>query len=206
MSKYQQNLDLGDLSRAPVNRAMWIVLTLWREAADGYEQLQISASDRQQLSDRQAILGELVLPGKTAQAQTGTPLAIFDNGFALDEARLPARGVAGESLAITFAWSSAVHGSEDFAQFLHFLPEGGGDWWNYDQQPLGARLPTRLWYRGLADSQTWEFPLPGDLAPGRYMLFTGLYHIHDQKRIPVKDAAGTSYRDGSVPLGVLDVD
>ena len=75
-------------------------------------------------------------------------------------------------------------------QFLHFGHEESGTWWVYDQQPLGPRLPTRLWYSGLADSEIWQVPLPADLAPGRYTVFTGLYRTRDQERVPASDAAG----------------
>jgi len=43
-------------------------------------------------------------------------------------------------------------GREEYVQFLHLGHEESGEWQVYDQQPLGARLPTRLWYSGLVDS------------------------------------------------------
>ena len=88
-------------------------------------------------------------------------------------------------------------------QFLHLGHEETGDWWVYDQQPLGDRLPTRLWYSGLADSEVWQAPLPADLAPGRYEVFTGLYRTRDQERIPASDADGERWLDGRVPLGMI---
>ena len=78
-------------------------------------------------------------------------------------------------MRISFTWHSDVNWQEDLVQFLHFGFENSGDWWVYDRPPLGPRLPTRLWYSGLADSEAWEVPLPPDLAPGRYEVFTGLY-------------------------------
>ena len=81
-----------------------------------------------------------------------------------------------------------------------------GAWFVYDHQPLGPRLPTRLWYSGLADSETWQAPLPADLAPGRYSVFTGLYRARDQERIPASGAEGTPWLDARVPLGSLLVE
>ena len=49
------------------------------------------------------------------------------------------------------------------------------------------------WYSGLADSETWQVPLPADLAPGRYSVFTGLYRARDQERIPASDAKGSAF-------------
>ena len=97
-------------------------------------------------------------------------------------------------------------GEEDHVQFLHFGHAESGEWWIYDQHPLGPRLPTRLWYQGLADSEVWQVPLPADLAPGRYTFFTGLYRTRDSERVPVSDADGTPWLDARVPLGVLFVE
>ena len=91
-------------------------------------------------------------------------------------------------------------------QFLHFVNEENGTLWNHDQQPLGSRLPTRLWYRGLADTETWQVPVPADLEPGKYRVFTGLYRAGDQQRVPAVDADGTPFVDARVPLGVLTIE
>ena len=68
---------------------------------------------------------------------------------------------------------------------------------------LGDRLPTRLWYKGLADSEVWQAPLPADLAPGRYEVFTGLYRTRDLERVPASDMDGKPWLDGRVLLGSL---
>ena len=71
--------------------------------------------------------------------------------------------------------------------------------------PLGQRLPTRLWYSGLADSETWHVPLPGDLTPGRYEVFTGLYWARDMRRLPVSDVSGEPWRDARILLGTVTI-
>ena len=81
-----------------------------------------------------------------------------------------------------------------------------GDWWVYDQQPLGPRLPTRLWYSGLADSEVWYVPLPDDLAPGLYTVFTGMYRLVDKERVPARDADGKPWLDARVWLGMLTLE
>ena len=166
---------------------------------------KVIASDHALLKETQVILGELVLPAVSAASPTA-PLAAFDNGYALEAVDLPQRSLPGENLNIRFAWRSDVAGSEDLAQFLHFVHEEDGTWWGYDQQPLGARLPTRLWYEGLADSETWQVPLPADLAPGRYRVFTGLYRTRDLERIPARDGDGGHFVDARVPLGTLIIE
>ena len=141
--------------QAPTNRALWIVLTLWREQDGGFTRQKVLSSDLQLLDPMQVVLGELVLPAVSVDTST-TGLATFDNGFVLDAFEMPKRARAGETLRLPFAWRSDTNGEEDRVQFLHFVHEESGIQWGHDQQPLGARLPTRLWYRGLADVEVWE--------------------------------------------------
>ena len=202
---YRQRIKLKFERPAPANRAFSIALTLWREQDGGFARERIVSSDLQLLSDTQVILGEMVLPAISAPA-TSPPLAAFDTGFVLEAARLPDRVIAGDPLPITFAWRANQAGDEDHIQFLHLGHGETGDWRGYDQSPLGPRLPTRLWYAGLADSETWHVPIPADLPPGRYEVYTGLYRVSDQQRLPVTAADGTPWLDNRVSLGFLHIE
>ena len=199
-------MELEIPPQTPVNRAFWIVLTLWREQDGEYVRQKILASDQHLLDDTQVVLDELVLPPAVSTATPTDPTALFDNGFALDAAELPPSVRPGETLNIRFDWRSDVDEREDYVQFLHLGHEEGGDWWVYDQLPLGPRLPTRLWYNGLADSETWQVALPADLTPGRYAVFTGLYRQSDLERIPASDIDGKPFLDARVPLGSLMIE
>ncbi len=191
--------------QTPANRALWMVLTLWREQDGEYVRQKVIASDHQLLDDTQVVLDELVLTAVSNAAPPTVPLALFDSGFMLDAVDIPARAQPGKTLTIPFTWRSSSDGSDDLVQFLHFGHEASGAWWVYDQQPLGPRLPTRLWYNGLVDTETWNVPLPADLAPGRYAIFTGLYRQGDLERVPASDADGRSWLDARVPLGSLTI-
>lgn len=202
---YRQWAEFEKPAAAESNRANWIVLTLWREDSGDYNPLNILASDLQLLDDTQLVLGEKVWRDESTVASRD-PLAVFDNGFALEAWEAPATVKAGEPVMITFSWRSDADGKEDQAQFLHLGHAESGDWWVYDQAPLGARLPTRLWYKGLADSETWRVPLPADLAPGRYSVFSGLYRTRDKERVPVSAGGGDQFLDARVPLGSLVIE
>ena len=203
---YRQALEVAFPQQAPTNRALWVVLTLWRKKWDGsFPNLQVISSDRQLLSDTQVVLGELVLP-ESARPLLGVRLAKFDNGFSLDAARLPASIGSGETLEITFGWRADEPGREDLAQFLHLGHVGSGEWQVFDQHPLGARLPTRLWYNGLTESETWRVPLPADIAPGEYRVLTGLYRLSDKERLPVRDVNGAPFLDMRAPIGSLKIE
>ncbi len=204
---YRQWIDLDRPSTLPVNHAYWIILTLWRENGDIFRRQKIVSSDQELLNDTQVILAELVVPSFSSTVSSAlNPLAKFDNGFILDAFEAPERAVAGRILSINFSWRSQEAGSEDVKQFLHFFHEESGEFWVHDQQPLGARLPARLWYAGLADSETWQVPLPADLDQGRYHVFTGLYRSRDLERVPAQSAEGFDFTNARVPLGSLVIE
>ena len=201
---YRQYAKLEIPPEAPTNRAMWIVLTLWRESNGGFIREKILSSDHRLLNDTQVILGEYVFKSKSERSPD-VVLASFAGGFELEAAELPERAYSGGLMDATFTWRADEPGSENLAQFLHFVASDGDAFWNHDQQPLGARLPTRLWYDGLADSETWTVSLPEDLPAGEYQVFTGLYHLEDQARLIARDASGNHFTDSAVPLGSLHI-
>ncbi len=202
---YEHGMSIEFPPGAPVNRALWVVLTHWREHDGDFVRQQVLASDLQLLDERQVLLGELVLP-ELKHAPATDLLAEFDDGFILHTVDMPENARSGVTLPITFTWRATADGLEDHVQFLHFMHEEDGTWWVYDQQPLGARLPTRLWYKGLVDSETWQVPLPADLAPGRYRVFTGLYRTRDRERVPARDGDGDHFGDNRVPLRTLIIE
>lgn len=202
---YAQAIDLDIPPETRANRALWVLFSHWRAIGDQFLQQAVVASDRRQLNETQVVLGELTLRGESTSS-TSSPLARFQNGFALNQVELPQRARIGAAAKFRFNWGAEVGESEDYAQFLHFVHAETGEQWGYDQQPLGARLPTRLWYSGLADSETWDVPLPGDLAPGRYRVYTGLYRTSDLERAPASDAEGSLFADARVPLGEIVIE
>ena len=201
---YRQWMELAVPADFASNHALWITLSLWREQDDGRAQLRILSSGQKQLSDHQVFLHELALPGPP-RAMAASPLAEFANGFALDPVRLPKGAKPGETLSIDFAWRSDSNDHPDYVQFLNFVDQENGDQWGFDQQPLGTRLPTRLWYSGLADSETWKVPLPADMAPGIYEVFTGLQQLGEKARLPVSAVHGGAIVDSRVLLGVIKI-
>jgi len=202
---FRQTLQLSLPPETRANRAYWVVLRLWREEDGAYVSQKALAADRRSLSDTQIALDELVVPAAPI-ATDGVPRARFDNGFVLFAAVAPASASPAETLNLEMTWRADTAGEHDYTQFLHLVNEETGELFAFDQQPLGARLPTRLWYSGLADTETWRIPLPADLAPGRYQFWTGLYRADDQKRLGARDAAGTPYPDARVSLGAIYIE
>lgn len=202
---YEQPLALKIPPNAPRNRALWVVMSVWRKSGDDFVYQKILESDRRLLSNTQVVVDELVLRAEAASFSE-TPVAVFDGGIALDGFDLPERARAGETMYVAFRWRMEAEGSEEYAQFLHFVHDESGALWSFDQQPLGPRLPTRLWYSGMADTETWAAPLPADLELGTYAVFTGLYRQSDLERLPVENADGTPFIDAAVTLGILSLE
>ena len=202
---YAQWLELAIPPGTPTNRALWLVLTTWRPEGDELARQDIVHSDLRLLGESQVVLGELVLP-RDSIAAARNQLASFDHGLTLGDVQLPAKAILGDTLSISFSWRAESDGLEDYTQLLHFVHDEHGDQWGYDQQPLGARLPTRLWYRGLVDTEIWQVPIPAYLAPGTYKVFTGLYRALDLARLPARDNEGSSFSDAQVPLGIMTIE
>lgn len=199
---YRQGAAIPLPAHKPTNRVFAIVLKIWRQEGDQYTPLQILASDHHTLNDTQVVLGETVFPPKPSSEAFG----VFKNGFVLVAFDMPTLARAGDSLPIAFFWASEKDAREDHSQFLHFKHAESGEWWVYDQQPLGPRLPTRLWYRGLSDREVWNVSLPEDLEPGRYEVFTGLYRARDWERVPAVTADGRQWLDARAKLGDLTIE
>ena len=201
---YLQVIDVEIPPETPTNRLILIVLTIWRQENGEFIRQKILATDQPQLSDTQMVLDEMVIQSASGPP-SATTLAAFDNGFALEAVELPACAVPGGIVDVNFAWRADSAGSEDFAQFLHFIHAESGAMWNHDQMPLGSRLPTRLWYSGLADSEIWRISLPADLPTGDYSLFTGLYRHSDLVRARAHSPDGGVFPDARIPIGSMPV-
>lgn len=199
---FAQSIDIDVPPNAPFNRALWVVLSHWRQIGDQFVQQEVVSSSLRQLNKTQVILGELALPAEPADTASAF-VAAFDNAFELSRVDMPEYASPGSIQAFTFAWRAEACGADDYTQFLHFSDETSGAQWGHDQPPLGARLPTRLWYSGLRDSETWAVPIPADLASGKYAVFTGLYRASDLQRVPARNPEGERFLDARVPLGTM---
>ena len=202
---YRQRIEVDIPPAAPRNRAMWIALSAWREVGGEYTRQTVLRSDTRRLGAHSAAMGEFVLWAQPT-AETTRPLASFTNGFTLQSVDMPESAKAGATIPVTFAWRSDVASDADYTQFLHLSRADTENWSVLDQQPLGARLPTRFWYKGMADRETWQAPLSSNLAPGTYTVFTGLYRASDQARLSFTDANGFAPPDARLPLGELVID
>ena len=133
--RFSQTLRVNIPPAASANRAMWLVLTLWRDEDGQFPRRNVISSHRR-LSDTQVILDEFVIKS-TSETDAVPALATFANGVALESASLPASARLGEALPVSFTWRSSKDVEVDYHQFLHFQHQATGEIWGFDQEPLG---------------------------------------------------------------------
>lgn len=112
-----------------------------------------------------------------------TPLAVadpiaFENGVTLMSRRLPERTPEGDSVPVWLWWRFDAARDEDDIRFVHLLDANG---------QLAAQVDTTLGQRqpGTQLVEVVHIPLPADLLPGRYTVFTGWYTFPDGVRFNV---------------------
>ena len=133
--------------------------------------------------------------------------ATFDRGIRLIGVDYPASIDAGVSaLPVTLLYRSDAQPGDDYTAFTHLVDSAGAQVTGYDQPPAGARFPTRAWRVGDRVLSRFDVPFAGELAPGTYQLWTGLYRSdsNGEDRLPVIESA-QRVEDMRVLLGTIEV-
>lgn len=176
-------------------------------------------------------IDNLPLPARTAEGTEVTPFVATveleaGRGVDLAEAGIPPAGAvfggvirlagsaagpgaveAGETLTATLVWDALAQPQTDYTAYVHLLDANNQQVAGYDQAPAGNRFPTSHWRAGDRIVSDYVLPLPVDLPPGRYSLWTGLYETASAGalRLPVTDAAGFPAGDGQVQVTQVEI-
>jgi hypothetical protein len=126
-------------------------------------------------------------PVQTREARFGDTIAL--RGYDLAT-------TAGE-LRVSLHWQALATPPADYQVFVHLVDGSGRLVAQHDAPPAG--LPTSLWDAGDEVVDAHVLKLPEGLAPGRYRLVVGLYHLPDGQRLPAADASGRA-PDDALPL------
>ena len=120
---------------------------------------------------------------------------------------LPAR--PGDTIYLTLDWRSLDYAEESYTVFVHLIDEANRPIVALDYTPLGGAAPTHLWIPkwlpGQRYSDPYQLTIPGDLAPGNYLVEVGLYEMVGKRRLHISDAAGNLVGDRYI-LGRLVVE
>ncbi|HLB47899.1 MAG TPA: hypothetical protein VJL59_12900 [Anaerolineales bacterium] len=186
----------------PKSRSYWLIVRVWRRNGDG---VPVAQSDRPLLAP-----DTLILQSLPALAKTSPPPPPIASGYHLADSltlfgySLPEQVSPGDTLKVRFWWRKDSVFGADPVQFIHLI---GKDqvYFAYDQQPFANGFPVSDWPVGVDLLDEWSVTLPGDLPPGVYSLYTGLYEWPALTRLNVKDANGQGITNNTVLLGTVNV-
>jgi hypothetical protein len=125
----------------------------------------------------------------------------FANGTVFMGYGMPGTVAAGETLEVWLAWwvRSPPPAGASYHFFAHLLDADGRLCSQYD----GAGFPTSAWRAGDLVSSRFPIPVPGDLTPGRYSVWAGLYVYPEVVNVSFLDVAGNPAGDRVVLGDVL---
>jgi hypothetical protein len=187
----------------PVPSGLLLQGTAWW--ADNGESIPVSNyGDQASISETAFILDRLTVTAPTEAPDTTTTFD-FSDGFSLVDYQLPETADAGETLELSFTWQSNAEIQRDLTQFLHLYPTGGDEYAAlFDHRPLNGRFPTIDWKPDTYFEDSVQITLPDDLAPGEYILYTGMYDPLTVERVLLL-TENEQVSDHRVVLGRIEV-
>lgn len=97
----------------------------------------------------------------------------------------PERVAAGESVLVTLYWQAEARIPVAYSVFNHVRDESGQIVGQQDGMPVNNSLPTTCWLPGEVITDAYSIEIEPGVAPGAYLLFSGLYHPETGERVPV---------------------
>lgn len=183
-------------------QSLRVMVRVWHVERD----VLITRTDRQMIGDDTIILCQLPLVADSVAPEPATRTDYhFLGDFTLYGYSLPQTGSPGEALALRFWWQTDADVSVELHQYIHLIGADDSSAFIYDQPPFDGRFPTFDWPANIAVLDEWEVVLPGDIAPGEYAVYTGLYDPQSLERWPVTGGAGQPVTDNNIFLGTLSV-
>lgn len=201
----------GDL---PTPASYWLILRVW-ETSGNHRRIDLSEttdlpltrSDRPTVEPDVLVLFSLPVLGDAPVEPPPVEADYrFADGFTLTGYALPNTGELGGSLPLAFWWTAQADGGGDYTQFIHLLQVGGDEFTGHDQPPFGGSFPTSDWPAGMAAMDAVSVPLPEDLPPGQYHVYTGLYAPATGERQSVAAPDGQPVPDFAIDLGTVTLE
>jgi hypothetical protein len=109
----------------------------------------------------------------------------------------------GDALTVTLVWRATATPDESYSAFVHLSDDAGRIWSQSDSVPASWTRPTTGWLAGEYVVDAHTLTLPGDLTPGAYRLFVGLYNPQSAARVPA--LGGGVGADNRVEIGVISL-
>jgi hypothetical protein len=96
----------------------------------------------------------------------------------------------GDALRLTLYWQSLKGLDVSYTVFVHVIDSRGRLAAQHDGQPGLGLLPTTSWVKGEIIRDQHVIPLPGEMAPGEYLVVVGMYDPASGQRLEIKTASG----------------
>ena len=131
-------------------------------------------------------IGEIKIEPAEWRAISDEQLAQFGPHIALTAVRLgPQRAEPGDVISLVTEWRASGMPEVDYTTLVHLGQPDATPLATGDRPPLSGDYPTRAWEPGESITDRYELALPGDLAPGRYPVWLGMYDTKSLERLPV---------------------
>lgn len=129
--------------------------------------------------------------------------ATYEGTIHLDSVSiLDEEAVSGQVVRIAYLWTTEKPIEDNFAVFTHIFDSNGNPVALYDSQPGRGLFPTSSWESGELIIDRFAIPLPADLVPGTYTVWTGLYNPAIDVRLQVTDG---NAENNAVLIGNIEV-
>ncbi|MCL4297613.1 MAG: glycosyltransferase family 39 protein [Anaerolineae bacterium] len=198
----------AELHEILARQNVWLILERWglqREYYDlPFQQQLLAQTDYVSETQGIFILRSKANPQPLALDPAQPLAANFGNlvrltGYTVE----PAQPAPGALLRLTLYWQALAALPDDYTVFVHLRRPGGDTAAQADHRPLDNLYPTSLWPAGETIRESSYLSLPGDLSPGSYELWVGLYLLETGERLPLQnDTSG----ENALLLGVLQIE
>ncbi|GIK40580.1 MAG: hypothetical protein BroJett011_44130 [Chloroflexota bacterium] len=198
----------AELHEVLARQNVWLILERWglqREYYDlPFQQQLLAQTDYVSETQGIFILRSKADPQPPALDPAQPREANFGNlvrltGYTVE----PVQPAPGARIRLTLYWQALAPLPHDYTVFVHLRRPGGNTVAQADHRPLDSLYPTSLWPAGETIRESSYLPLPGDLLPGSYELWVGLYLLETGERLPLQnDTSG----ENALILGVLRIE
>lgn len=190
----------------PAPSSYWVGVRLWHGDWQDSRGVDIDQTTNPRLTADAAAITSVAYAGPAPQdSPTVATDYPFAAGFTLTGYDLPEAVTPGGALALDFWWHADQTPERIFTQFVHLVDADGNYVYGHDQPPFAGHFPTTDWPAGMSAQDAWRIPLPDDLPPGAYSVYTGVYDADTLQRSPVTDAAGQPIPDAAILLGHITI-
>ncbi|MCA9979816.1 MAG: hypothetical protein KDD89_03265 [Anaerolineales bacterium] len=131
----------------------------------------------------------LAIPSEATNTQFGDQLTL--RGYRL-------ASLETSTLNLLLFWEAEGPTTRPYTVFNHLLNDQGELVAQQDNWSLNGQWPTTCWQPGSQLIDQYHIPIPPDLPPGTYTLYTGLYDGRDQSRLPTSN--------GQTEIKLFDID